>query len=312
MTAGRDDLLALSHAPPQRPNLPQEIILTYMSEQIFEERQMAAQYCMGDDGLLVEKVGPWAKRKHKILSDYAFASGGARTRFRSNGNAYIDVFCGPGRSLIRTTGEYIDGSAVAVFKSGKASPCPFTSIEVSDASSKLLGAAERRLTLLEAPVRPAKGPARQAIAEIVDRLNPNGLHFAFLDPHNLGTLSFSLFQQLARLKYVDVLVHVSVADLQRNAGRYSAEDYDQFDEFAPGWRNEVGVDMNNQALRGALLRYWTGEIEALGLPRAEHCELVTGTRDQRLYWLIFLARHKLARKLWTAISSEAKAPGFDF
>ena len=165
--------------------------------------------------------------------------------------------------------------------SGRTSPCPFTSIEVSDVSPKLLSAAERRLALLEAPVRTAKGPARQAITEIVDRLNPNGLHFAFLDPHNLGTLSFSLFQQLARLKYVDVLVHVSVADLQRNTGLYSADDYDQFDEFAPGWRSKIGTDMNNQALRRELLKYWTNEIEALGLPRAEHCELVTGTRYQR-------------------------------
>jgi three-Cys-motif partner protein len=128
----------------------------------------------------------------------------------------------------------------------------------------------------------------------------------------LGTLSFTLFQQLARLKYVDVLVHVSVADLQRNTGRYSAEDHDQFDEFAPGWRDEIGTDMNNQALRREILKYWTKKIEALGLPRAEHCELVTGSRDQRLYWLIFLARHQLARKLWTAISSEAAAPTFDF
>jgi three-Cys-motif partner protein len=271
-----------------------------------------AEYCTGDDGFVVEKVGPWAKQKHKILADYAYAAGGARTKFFRNGSAYLDVFCGPGRSLIRTIGEYIDGSPVVAFKSGEASPCPFTSIEISDTNPKLLSAAERRLNLLRAPVRVAKGPAQQAMTEIVDRLNPNGLHFAFLDPHNLGTLSFSLFQQLARLRYVDVIVHVSVADLQRNTGLYSAEDYDQFDEFAPHWRSKIGTDMSNQALRRALLKFWTEQIEALGLPRAEHCELFTGPKSQRLYWLIFLARHGLARKLWKAISSEAKAPTFKF
>jgi three-Cys-motif partner protein len=224
---------------------------------------MATQYVTGDDGLAVEKVGTWAKRKHKILTDYAFAAGGPRTRFCKNCAAYIDVFCGPGRSLIRTTGEYIDGSAIAAFKSGLQSPCLFTSIEISDAAPKLLAAAEQRLTKLQAPVRTASGPARQAIVKIVDRLNPNGLHFAFLDPHNLGSLSFSLFRQLARLKYVDVLVHVSVADLRRNAGLYTDEDYDQFDEFAPDWRSKIGTNMNNHALRGALLKYWTSEIEAV-------------------------------------------------
>jgi hypothetical protein len=97
-----------------------------------------------------------------------------------------------------------------------------------------------------------------------------------------------LFEEIAKLSHVDVLVHVSVADLQRNADRYTSQDYDQFDEFAPGWRKVIGTDMNQQALRGELLKYWSGKVEALGLPRAKHCELITGPKSQRLYWLIFL------------------------
>jgi hypothetical protein len=50
-----------------------------------------------------------------------------------------------------------------------------------------------------------------------------GLHFALLDPHNLGALSFSIIEQLAKLKHVDILVHVSVSDLQRNVDLYSSE-----------------------------------------------------------------------------------------
>jgi hypothetical protein len=51
---------------------------------------------------------------------------------------------------------------------------------------------------------------------------------------------------------------------------------------------------------------------ALELPRAEHCELITGTNNQRLYWLIFLGKHELAHDLWSKISSAAESPGFDF
>jgi three-Cys-motif partner protein len=273
---------------------------------------MAAKYSPGDDGMLAENVGPWAKTKHKILTDYVQASGPARWKYIGTGAAYIDVFCGPGRSKIRTNGQFIDGSAVAAFKQGKQSSAPFTSIEISDASAKLLAAAEKRLSLVGAPVQIADGPAIGAIKEIVGRINRHGLHFAFLDPHNLGTLSFALFEAIAKLKHVDVLVHVSVADLQRNADRYTSEDYDQFDEFAPGWRKLIGTDMNQQALRGELLKYWSSQVEALGLPRAKHCELITGARSQRLYWLIFLARHSLAHRLWSAISSDAKSPSFDF
>ena len=165
---------------------------------------------------------------------------------------------------------------------------------------------------LGAPVYPFAGPANLAIAEIVKRLDPAGLHLAFLDPHNLGTLSFDLFEQLSKLKRVDVIVHVSLSDLQRNADRYTSEAYDQFDKFAPGWRVEVGTDMNQEALRRAMVRYWSDKVTELGLPRARHCELITGEKGQRLYWLILLARHDLAHQLWAKISSVAKTPGFDF
>jgi three-Cys-motif partner protein len=165
---------------------------------------------------------------------------------------------------------------------------------------------------LRAPVRATAGPAVEAIENIVGRLNPNGLHLAFLDPHNLGTLSFSMFRALGRLPHVDVLVHVSVADLQRNSDRYASADYKQFDEFAPDWRRHVSTDTNKQTFRTEMLKYWSSQVQALRLPPAHHWELVTGTRSQRLYWLILLARHPLAHKLWSAISSESRAPTFDF
>jgi three-Cys-motif partner protein len=270
------------------------------------------RYTQGDDGLIVEKVGRWAVNKLKILTDYVYASGGARKNFARPGTAYIDVFCGPGRSLIRDTTKFIDGSPVAAFKRALESPGRFTSINVSDADDELLAVAEKRLNAINAPVRPVAGFASAAMPKIVQSLDPYGLHLAFLDPHNLGTLSFDLFEQLAKLKHIDVIAHVSLSDLQRNADRYADEDYDQFDKFAPGWRDKVGTDMNQEALRRGLIQYWSDKVMALGLPRARHCELITGDQGQRLYWLILLARADLAHQLWEKISSAAKAPGFDF
>src|SRR5271165_961159 len=145
--------------------------------------------------------------------------------------------------------------------------------------------------------------------KIVGSLNKSSLHFAFLDPHNLGALSFDLFESLAKLKRIDIIVHVSLSDLQRSADRYASAAYDQFDRFAPGWRDHIRTEMNQGSLRAAILQYWSDKVEALGLPRAEHCELIKGTQNQRLYWLIFLGKHDLAHNLWSKISSSAKAPG---
>lgn len=273
--------------------------------------QKDEHYSLDEDGLKVENVGPWAIDKLKIVTDYIQASGAARRRYLGSGTGYIDVFCGPGRSKIRTTGQLIDGSPVAAFKKAQGSLAPFTSMNISDADPELLESAQKRLSALGAPVRAIEGPASSAMPKIVGSLNKSSLHFAFLDPHNLGTLSFDLFESLAKLKRIDIIVHVSLSDLQRNADRYTSVAYRQFDSFAPGWRNHVGSDMNQGALRAAILQYWTEKVSKLGLPRARHCELIKGTQGQRL-WLILLARHELAHTLWTKISSSAKTPTFDF
>lgn len=270
------------------------------------------QYTQGDDGLLVEKVGSWAVEKLKLVTDYVYASGGARKKFFGTGAAYIDPFCGSGRSLIRGTTTFIDGSPVAAFKRALQSPGRFTSVNISDGDEELLAVATKRLRASDAPVVPVPGPAGDALPEIIRSLNRNGLHLAFLDPYNLAALSFDLFEQLAKLKNIDVIAHVSVSDLQRNAARYAEKDYDQFDKFAPNWRTKVSNDTNKEAFRAAILKYWSDQVTALGLPQAKHWELIRGDQGQRLYWLILLARHKLAHGLWAKVSSAAKSPKFDF
>jgi hypothetical protein len=60
--------------------------------------QSDEHYSPDDEGVIVENVGPWAIDKLKIVTDYVQASGAARRRYLKVGAAYIDVFCGPGRS----------------------------------------------------------------------------------------------------------------------------------------------------------------------------------------------------------------------
>ncbi|MBV9138510.1 MAG: three-Cys-motif partner protein TcmP, partial [Hyphomicrobiales bacterium] len=237
------------------------------------------RYSLDEHGLLVEDVGSWAVDKLKIVTDYVQASSAARRRYLRSEAAYIDVFCGPGRSQIRR-GALIDGSPVAAFKKAKVSLAPFTSINISDADPELLAAAQKRLSDLGAPVRATPGPANSAIPKIVESLNKNGLHFAFLDPHNLGTLSFDLLENLAMLKRIDIIVHVSVSDLQRNTDRYTSTDHDQFDRFAPGWRAHIKTNVSQKTFRDSLIEYWSDKLESIGLPRAKHAELIRGTRNQ--------------------------------
>jgi three-Cys-motif partner protein len=266
-------------------------------------------YWQDENGLWVENVGPWAKEKLEIVTDYVQISSATRRKYAHC--AFIDVFSGPGRSCIRDTSELIDGSPVAAYRQSIKSQ-PFSSFHISDADSELSASAAVRLRELGCEARVIEGPASIALPKIVSRLSPSGLHLALLDPHNLGTLSFDLFETLARLRHIDVIVHVSLSDLQRNADRYTSVAHAQFDKFAPGWRDAIKVDVNQASLRAAILDYWTEKLVGLGLPRARHCELIKGSKGQRLYWLMFLARHELAHTFWERITSRADSPQFDF
>jgi len=61
---------------------------------------------------------------------------------------------------------------------------------------------------------------------------------------------------------------------KRNAARYADQDHDQFDRFAPGWREKVSTDMKQKPhFVRQFLKYWSDKVTALGLPQAKHWEL---------------------------------------
>jgi three-Cys-motif partner protein len=77
------------------------------------------------------------------------------------------------------------------------------------------------------------GKAEETAARIVSKLNPYGLHFAFLDPYNLQDMPFSVIEAFSRLRRVDMLIHVGAQDLQRNLHNYTRPGDDRLEAFAP-------------------------------------------------------------------------------
>jgi three-Cys-motif partner protein len=194
------------------------------------------------DGLIVDEVGPWARAKHLRLSRYVDIAKGARAKFappRGTGGAgYIELFSGPGRSLIEGTSEYIDGSPLVAYRAAHASGVRFSEIHLNDIDDEKAAALDSRIRAAGGAAVVHNGSAAVVIDRVIDAINPAGLHFAFLDPYNLEYLSFDIIEKLSRFRHMDMLVHVSVQDLQRNLDRYSVQG-GVFDKFAPGWRAKV-------------------------------------------------------------------------
>jgi three-Cys-motif partner protein len=259
---------------------------------------------MDDDGLPVDEVGAWAKDKHDRLRRYIFAASGARKKFlppAGQGASYIDLYSGSGKAIIRDTGETIDGSPLVAFKCAHDCNSRFSEIHLADADPSKRSAAAKRIELLGSIAIQHDGSAEQAVKSVSNYLNPYGLHFAFLDPFNLQDLPFSVISSLAKFTRMDMLIHVSAQDLQRNLDRYLAEGDARLEIFAPGWRKMVDLSQSQAAIRAAIFEYWCSSITKLGLSPASGVELVSGEKNQRLYWLVFVSRSDFAKSLWEDI-----------
>lgn len=266
----------------------------------------------GDDGLPAEEVGPWAQEKQDLLCRYVDISRGARAKFigpMKAGATYIDLFCGPGRSKIKG-GSFIDGSCVAAWRKSVAGKAPFSRMYIADTDEERLSAATQRLRALGAPVAPIHGEAVDTSLAILKRLEPKGLHFAFIDPYSLGALDFNIFRTLSRRTRMDMLVHLSKMDLQRNLDENIGSAVSAFDRFAPGWKDVIDADQAQRRIRAEIIDHWRDLVSGLGTEASTEMKLLKNTGGQHLYWLLLVAKHELAHKFWKTASNPEQQGDF--
>src|SRR5690606_33523231 len=142
-----------------------------------------------------------------------------RRKFFS-GASYIDLFCGPGRVMIKTTGEFLDAGALAACHEARLGGSPFSKVYLGDLNIDVLTACATRLCARGEHVFAHHGPSEEAVDLVSAKLDPGSLCLAYLDPYNLGSLPFSIIRTLSRFQHMDMLVHVSALDLKMNLGNY--------------------------------------------------------------------------------------------
>jgi three-Cys-motif partner protein len=241
-----------------------------------------------DDGLIVGEVGPWATEKHDRLWKYIRASRGARAKFLpplgKGGASYIELYSGAGRSLITGTSQIIDGSAIVAFKAARDSGHLFSELHLSDIDDQNSSALAERIRALGGAAISYVGDAEIVVDQVMSAINPYGLHFAFLDPFNLGQLPFSIIKRMLRVQRMDMIIHVSLQDLQRNLDEYSRVG-GTLDNFAPGRRNAIDTRQSMAALRAALLIIGSRLSARWGhIPRLVSLSLSAGETSVSIGW----------------------------
>ena len=136
-----------------------------------------------------------------------------------------------------------------------------------------------------------------------------GARRKWLGPDSLGALDFRIIQALAPLKHIDMLIHVSKMDLQRNLGTNLSAEESAFDSFAPGWRGRIDLTRRQQEIRRLVVEDWRTLVAGLGIWPSTDMKLITGAGNQHLYWLLLAAKHDLAHKFWKVASDRGNPSG---
>jgi three-Cys-motif partner protein len=125
---------------------------------------------------------------------------------------------------------------------------------------------------------------------------------AYIDPYNLELLSFSIIEELAKLK-VDLAVNFSTMDLQRNAELEFDPKRARFDGTAPGWRRDPDIlNASKQNLALAFFKYWCDLVRALGFEHSKEMPLVRNEQGRAIYRMVFFARHDLPNRIWSDVA----------
>lgn len=255
------------------------------------------------DGLPVQCVGEWGEeKKHLILRNFIEATQKARSMFLPprgrGGAAFIDLFAGPGRAKVRSTGAIVDGSPLIAVKHNAAA---FTKVILCDLNEANVEALRRR-TQGDSRVEVVPGDCNKNIARIVAMIPQYGLNLALVDPYGVAALDFESIKGLAlACKRMDLLIHFPTGDMKRNIANAKASE-------ATKERMERAL---GGGVRALLPRDVAREIETLRTNLAAlgytgknvRSVPVANSQGVVMYHLVYASRDPLGDKIWDSVTA---------
>lgn len=254
-----------------------------------------------DDGLAVQCIGPWSTDKHSYLARYLTGAGGPRTRFLppqgTGGSAFVDLFAGPGRARVSTTGTIVDGSPLIAFRQS----VPFTDLILCDVEPENAEALERRTRGYPHRVHLIEGDCNELIEDIVGRIPKYGLNAALIDPYNLGPLVFDTIAQLASFPRMDLILHYPVGEVKRNF-ELNPETYgDALDRAlaTTKWRERMH---RTKDVTTGFIETYREQLEAFGYTKEKTATaVIRNEKNTPMYHLVYASKHTRGDKIWASV-----------
>jgi three-Cys-motif partner protein len=252
---------------------------------------------IAQDGLPARPTGSWVHDKEYYLGRYLniFTKGVGR---KWQGKlSYIDLFSGPGRCVIRSTGEEVEGSPFVALN------CDFASYVFVDIP-EILSTLRARLKNhpKSSQISFIEGDCNTVIDQVRKASPADHLTVAFIDPTGLQ-IQFSTIKQLVQNRKMDLLMTIQLGmAIRLNLRSYSQGETAALSAYMGNeeWRKDIEAGGSaSQAARRIQQRYLQ-HLHTLGYGTVKDREIdIRSDRNNLLlYFMVLASRHELGEKFW--------------
>ena len=275
------------------------------------------------DGLLMRESGQYALDKLGILRRFVYMFTVAMRRQKWVALNYIDLEAGPGKNLIRETGEVVLGSPLLALNA----QVPFDNFflveqkrDVFDSLEHRVRQSDRadRVTLFNEDCNSAIDKITAAIQGI-DRHKDSGrwdsLNVAFIDPEGLE-VHWDTIATLGKRIRCDLVINFSTSGITRNiAMAYASPNETAIDRLFGNskWRavyESLSSRKDKSAVRRAMINLYAEQLQNLSYittePNGEH--IILNSRKRQLYCLLCASKHQLGVDFFSTAAAKFKSP----
>lgn len=211
--------------------------------------------------------------------------------------SYVDLFSGPGRSIIRGSQEEVQGSPLL---SLNYSFSQYVFVDVPEVLSSLKQRLSRhpklpQITLIE-------GDCNTVITEVLKALPSNHLTLAFIDPTGLQ-IRFNTIRRLVHNRKVDLLMTVQLGmGIRMNLPLYAQTEGAAISDFLgnTGWREDWEAGGTPSQITRRILNRYVKQLKALGYSTVQDRAIEVRSEENNLllYFMVLASRHPLGKDFW--------------
>ena len=264
-------------------------------------RNRGQELTKSSDGLLALSVAEHAKEKEFALKNITGIFTQAMKNKWPGRLYYVDLFCGPGRCVIRHSDAETEGSPLI------AAEAEFTHYYFADEDEPSIDALKKRVASINSSGKQLHyyvGKAEETVDKILREVpHPNrSLGLAFFDPW-AWDFSFESLKRLTRGRRLDILINFNIGYMKRN-WRYDSRELDSFLNLPFDHREFFKTKTRGIPDSRTLLDHYENELRKIGYEHTADDRSVKNSNNTPLYHLIFGSKNKLGKKLRDAVSQK--------